>query len=598
VEFLKVHKWPAPVPEDRLPLPTRACHECGTALASDQRYCLHCGVRVHDLPPEIAQLLGHAAPARFVGMADPAEPEAEAAGPGRRQLSPRVAALAVLATLAFGSVLGTVISPAADSLASSPVVVAYAPAAAAPAAAPAVTPDATPPDDSGASDTPAADDTSATDDTSAATDDTSATDDSGDSGAAAPGVYAAPRIKHVFLIVLHGQGYDNSFGTSSKATYLSRTLARQGEIIQNYYGATQGELANNIALISGQGPTVQTQANCPTYNDVTPGTVSDTDGQVLGDGCVYPAATQTIGDQLAKAGKTWKAYVEDIGNGPVDQATTCRHPTLGTADPLQAPRTGDAYETWRNPFIYFHSLTDGSACANSDVGFGQLALDLTSSDTTPSFSYIVPNACHDGSETACAPGQPSGMTAADAWLKTNVPLILRSKAYADGGLLAITFDQAPQTGPTPDVSQCCTPAAFPNLASTAAPASTATPGSTTDPASTAAPAATSVLPATTAAPGSTTAPASTTDPASTGTPASTTVPGVTDDSGSPGGGKVGMLVVSDAVKAGSTDVIDSFNHFAFLKSVEDLFGLDHLGYANDPAMPAFGKAVYTNSFEK
>lgn len=578
------------MPEDRLPLPSRACPECGTALATDQRYCLHCGARVHDLPPEIAQLLGHAAPARYVGMA---EPEAEAVA-GRRPLSPRVAALSVLATLAFGSVLGTVISPAADSLASAPVVVAMAPPAPAPAVAPAApVDDATPPADDGSSDTPdSSGDTSVADDTAAAGD-TSATDDSGDSGgAAAPGVYAAPKIKHVFLIVLHGHGYDDTFGTSSKATYLSKTLPKHGEIIQNYYGATQGELANGIALLSGQGPTAQTQANCPTYGDVTPGTVSDTDGQVLGDGCVYPAATQTLPDQLAKAGRTWKAYVEDVGNGPVDQATTCRHPTLGTADPLQAPREGDAYETWRNPFIYFHSLIDGTACTNGDVGLGQMSLDLLSPDTTPAFSYIIPNACHDGSDTPCATGAPAGMTAADAWLKTTVPTILKSKAYADGGLLAITFDQAPQTaaaGATVDSSQCCTPSAFPNLPSTTAPASTTTPASTATPAST-------VLPATTAVPDAT----STTDPASTTAPASTTVPPVTDtgDGSSPGGGKVGMLLISDAVKPGTTDVIDSFNHFAFLKSIEDLFALDHLGYANDPAMPSFGKAVYTNSFKK
>ena len=29
-----------------------------------------------------------------------------------------------------------------------------------------------------------------------------------------------------------------------------------------------------------------------------------------------------------------------------------------------------------------------------------------------------------------------------------------------------------------------------------------------------------------------------------------------------------------------------------LRSIEDLFGLTHLGYAADPAVPAFDKAVY------
>jgi hypothetical protein len=297
---------------------------------------------------------------------------------------------------------------------------------------------------------------------------------------------------------------------------------------------------------------------------------------VLGDGCVYPAATKTLGDQLAAAGKTWKAYVEDMGNGAIGDPTSCRHPTLGQADPLRAPRPADAYVSWRNPFIYFHAIVDDSACSNADVGLGQLNLDLTSADTTPAVSYIVPNRCHDGSDTPCADGEPAGLPAAGAWLKTIVPQIMKSKVYADGGLIAITFDQAPQTGEHADATSCCTPSAFPNLApaaSSTAPASTVVPGST-------------------AAPASTVVPPSTAAPASSAAPASTTVPATTDDGGSPGGGRVGLLLLGAAVKAGSVDRTDSYNHFSLLRSVEDLFDLDHLGYAGDVAMPAFDQAVY------
>jgi hypothetical protein len=271
---------------------------------------------------------------------------------------------------------------------------------------------------------------------------------------------------------------------------------------------------------------------------------------VAGDGCVYPAPAQTLAGQLTEAGRSWKAYVEDIGNGPAAEPTSCRHPALGSPDTEAAPRPGDAYVTWRNPFAYFHSL-DGD-CADVVVGLDQLSFDLTSADTTPSLSYIVPIRCHDGGETPCAPGQPSGLEATDAFLKTLVPRIEASAAYRKDGLIAITFDQAPQTGPDADAGSCCDqPAAYPNLP--ASPTVTPTPTPTATPIATATP-----LP---------------------GQPA--------------GGGQVGLLLISHRyVTPGTTYGFGSYNHFSLLRSLEDLFGLDHLGYAADPALPAFDNSVY------
>ena len=159
--------------------------------------------------------------------------------------------------------------------------------------------------------------------------------------------------------MLSDQGFNAAFGPSSQATYLSKTLTRQGELLDNYYAVAGGELANEIALISGQGPTPQTAANCPLYTDITPGTVG-AQGQVLGSGCVYPRQALTLADQLAADGKAWKAYVEDIGSGGPGQPTTCRHPTLGSADPNQTPSPEDPYVTWRDPFVYFHTVIDGA----------------------------------------------------------------------------------------------------------------------------------------------------------------------------------------------------------------------------------------------
>jgi hypothetical protein len=240
--------------------------------------------------------------------------------------------------------------------------------------------------------------------------------------------------------------------------------------------------------------------------------------------------------------------VEDVASGQPGEALTCRHPALGAPDTEAAPRPGDAYVTWRDPFLYFHSLD--ADCASDVVGLDQLSFDVLAQDTAPSVAYIVPNRCHDGAETPCAPGQPAGLAAADAFLETLVPQIEASAAYRDGGLIAITFDQAPQDGPGADPGSCCDqPAAYPNLGATAPPAPTDTP---------------------------TPAPATPTPPA---TPV--------------GGGQVGLLLISGQfVQPGSTYGFGSYNHFSLLRSLEDLFGLDHLGYAADPALPAFDNSVY------
>lgn len=336
-----------------------------------------------------------------------------------------------------------------------------------------------------------------------------------------------PPVTHFFLIVLGDQGFETTFGKKSTSPYLSKTLAEKGEVLSNYYAVSQGDLANEIALLSGQGPTAQTAANCPEYTDVSPGTVDPatvgTTEQVEGTGCVYPASTLTLPGQLTAAGKTWKAYVEETSNGGAEQTACGPGP---------------------NPFAYFHSLLDSGECAASNVGLDRLAADLKNPAEMPTFSYIVPNACHDGSETPCAPGQPAGMAGAESFLETVVPEIESSPAYTVGGMIAITFAQAPQTGPAPDQRSCCVTPEYPNL--------------TADP----------------------------------NTPLALATGGPVKPTG--GGGRVGMLLLSPYVLPGSVNKSSYFNHFVLLRSIEELFGLTALGYAADPALVPFDETVYNN----
>jgi hypothetical protein len=60
----------------------------------------------------------------------------------------------------------------------------------------------------------------------------------------------------------------------------------------------------------------------------------------------------------------------------------------------------------------------------------------------------------------------------------------------------------------------------------------------------------------------------------------------------PGGGRIGAVVLSPFVKPGTVSDVP-YNHFSFLKTVEDLFGLGHLGYAGQKGLAAFGDDVFT-----
>ncbi|HEX4838319.1 MAG TPA: alkaline phosphatase family protein [Solirubrobacteraceae bacterium] len=327
-----------------------------------------------------------------------------------------------------------------------------------------------------------------------------------------------PAIKHVFVVMLSDEPYAAAFGPSSPAHYLAGTLEKKGELLVRYYAVAHEELANGIALLSGQGPTEATAANCPTYADVSSTSVV-AHGQVLGKGCVYPASTKTLAGQLTAKHLTWKAYVEGIGEGTA-RPPACAHPASGAVDQSAALPVGPGYQTLRNPFVYFHSILGSSACAADDVGMGALKGDLASERRTASFSYIAPGPCDDGSATPCAPGKQAGMTAADGFLKKTIPEILASKAYKHGGLLAITVDQAPAGGEFADSSSCCGQPRFPNL------------------------------------------------PAPTG--AAALVP--------QGGGQVGLLLLSPFVKGGGL-IQDTYDHFSLLATIEQLFGLPRLGYA-------------------
>ncbi len=59
----------------------------------------------------------------------------------------------------------------------------------------------------------------------------------------------------------------------------------------------------------------------------------------------------------------------------------------------------------------------------------------------------------------------------------------------------------------------------------------------------------------------------------------------------PGGGRVGAVLVSPFVAPGTVNDTP-YNHYALLRTVEDVFGLDHLGFAGADGLASFGPDVF------
>jgi phospholipase C len=340
-----------------------------------------------------------------------------------------------------------------------------------------------------------------------------------------------PHVGHVFIIMLENESFSRTFGPMSQAPYLSKTLPAQGVLLRQYYGIGHFSEDNYIAMISGQAPNDATQLDCPKFTEFVLTSPSlDANGQALGKGCVYPSMVPMIGDQLEKAGKSWKGYMQDLGNDAAREAEACGHPVIGETDPTTHKEPGDQYATKHNPFYYFHSLIDHKErCAAHVVNLEHLASDLATIEHTPNYSYIVPNLCDDGHDAPCIDHAPGGLVQADGFLKKWVPVITASPAFKKDGVLIITFDEASAPG-SADSSACC---------------------------------------------------------GEQGLPGQSRLPG----GNGPGGGVVGAVVLSPFVKAGTTSDVP-YNHYSLLRWTEDVFGVPHLGFAAAQGLATFGDDVF------
>jgi phosphatidylinositol-3-phosphatase len=160
--------------------------------------------------------------------------------------------------------------------------------------------------------------------------------------------------------------------------------------------------------------------------------------QVLGEGCVYPAAVQTLGNQLSAAGRSWSAYLQDMGNDPARDNTAdtargpgCGHPATWAIDHTQKAAKGDQYAARHDGFAFFRSVTGRQAYCDAHIlSFLPLPGDLTGS-APPGVLLDLAEPVRRRPRRTLRHRRPGGL------------------AQADGGLIVIIFDEGS------DSAACC-----------------------------------------------------------------------------------------------------------------------------------------------
>lgn len=228
---------------------------------------------------------------------------------------------------------------------------------------------------------------------------------------------AVHHIKTVFVIVMEnhnwtGDGSSDIKGNSA-APYINYTLIPMASYANNYNNppGIHPSLPNYLWMEGGSSFGVRTD---------------DTPQQFHVD------TSNHLVTMLEKAGISWKAYEEDIS---------------GSECPIDGR---NQYAPKHDPFVYFDDVTGhlnakSSYCIDHIRPFTELAGDLKDGKIGR-YNFITPNECDDMHSSCGGDAIANG----DEWLKKNLPAILNSSAYHDGGAIFITWDEANRgDGPIP-----------------------------------------------------------------------------------------------------------------------------------------------------
>jgi phospholipase C len=239
--------------------------------------------------------------------------------------------------------------------------------------------------------------------------------------AADPG--GMPRFQHIFMIIEENHDRSQIAGNPNAPNFnhLASTYAQA----TNFFAVTHPSEPNYVAGIGGDYYGIQDD---DAYNCVSNATTPPPPSGGPGCGSSYTSypnhvltSKPNLAAQMDAAGITWKGYFQSLPSA--GSTVTC------------APGTGGncLYASKHNGFINFvqNNSTDLAKMVPLDGSGGQLASDLEN-DTVPSFSYIVPDQCHDEHGLSSCPNDANNISVSDSYASNIVSEILASKAWKQG----------------------------------------------------------------------------------------------------------------------------------------------------------------------
>jgi len=227
---------------------------------------------------------------------------------------------------------------------------------------------------------------------------------------------AIPLFTNVYVILMENTSLSTLQAaiTAGNAPNL-KTWQAAYATASDYHGVAHPSTPNYIALTSGstQGIGCDCQAE-PGQGTCVP--VLD-----FCFTCSCNVSATNLGDQLDTVSKTWMDFGETMG-------TPCNLTDNGN------------YAVRHNPFLFYNDVQTPASRCDAHV------VDFTNFNTASpaAFNFIAPNLVDDMHNPD--PTNSTNIPNGDTWLGGQVPAILQSTAYKNGGLLVIVWDEDDASG--------------------------------------------------------------------------------------------------------------------------------------------------------